>query len=134
VEASQANAIVGRAEVNEATGGKADEDGLSENGGNALHYGRDGLEAGGNGLHYGVAGLEAAMDVSGSTAFHFAERARAHQATMENMATEDEAICRTIMDNQAGALESALRPKVKRRTYLAMLNTEGIFLMMHGLQ
>jgi hypothetical protein len=134
VEDAQADATIGRAKVDEATGGKVDEDGLSGNGGNVLRYGRDGLEAGGNGLRYGMAGLKAAMAVAGSTASCFAELARARQATMKEVATEHKAICRTIVDNQAGALESALGPKAKGRTYLAMLNAEGIFLVMHGLQ
>jgi hypothetical protein len=51
VEAAQADATVGRAKVDEATGGKVNKDGLSGNGGNILHYSRDGLKAGGNGLH-----------------------------------------------------------------------------------
>jgi hypothetical protein len=133
-EAAQANATVGRAEVDEATGGKVNEDGLSGNGSNVLRYGRDGLEAGGNGLHYGMAGLKAAMAVSGSMTSCFAERARARQATVEEVATEHEAICHTIVDNQAGALKSALGPKAKGQTYLAMLNAKGIFSVMHGLQ
>ncbi len=80
-----------------------------------------------------MAGLNAAMDMSGSTASCFAKFARARQATAEEVATEHEAICRAI-DDQAGALESALGPKAKGRTYLAMLNAEGVFLVMHGLQ
>jgi hypothetical protein len=120
VEDAQADATVGRAEVDEATGGKVDKDGLSGNGS--------------NGLRYGMAGLEAAMAVSGSTASHFAELARARQATAEEVSTEHKAICHAIVDNQAGALESALGPKTKGRTYLAMLNAEGVFLVMHGLQ
>jgi hypothetical protein len=134
VEAAQANATVGRAEVNKAMGGKVNEDGLSGNGCNVLRYGRDGFIAGGNGLRYGMAGLEAAMAMSGSMASCFAEHARACLATVEEVATEHEAICRAIMDNQAGALKSALGPKAKGRTYLAMLNAKGIFLVMHGLQ
>ncbi len=134
VEDAQADATIGRAEVNEATGGEVDEDGLSGNGGNGLRYGRDGLEASGNGLRYGMAGLEAAMAVSGSMASHFAELAQACQATRDEVATEHEAIFRAIIDNQAGALKSALGLKAKGRTYLAMLNAEGIFLVMHGLQ
>ncbi len=110
VEDAQADDTIGRAEVDKATGGKVDEDGLSGNGGNGLHYGRDGLEAGGNGLRYGIAGLKAAMAVSGSMASCFAELARARQATAEEVATEHEAICRAIVDNQAGALKSALGP------------------------
>jgi hypothetical protein len=134
VEAAQADVTVVRAEVDEATGGKVDEDGLSGNGGNVLCYGRDGLEAGGNRLHYGMAGLEAAMAMSGSTASCFTEHARARQATAEEVATEHKAICCAIVDDQAGALESALGPKAKGQTYLAMLNAKGVFLVMHGLQ
>ncbi len=81
-----------------------------------------------------MAGLEATMAMSGSAASCFALLARARQATAEEVATEHEAICRAIVDDQAGALESALRPKAKGRTYLAMLNAKGIFLVMHGLQ
>jgi hypothetical protein len=122
------------AEINEATGGKVDEDDLSGNGGKVLRYGRDGLEAGGNGLRYGMAGLKAAMAVSGSTASHFTELARARQANAKEVATEHKAICRAIIDDQAGALKSAHGPKAKGRTYLAMLNAEGVFSVMHGLQ
>jgi hypothetical protein len=134
VEAAQDDATVGRAKVDEAPSGDVDEDGFSGNGGNVLRYGRDGLKAGGNGLHYDMAGLEAAMAVSGSMASCFAELARARQATAEEVATEHKAICHVIVDNQAGALESALGPKAKGWTYLAMLNAEGVFLVMHGLQ
>jgi hypothetical protein len=119
VEDAQADTTVRRAEVNEATGGKVNKDGLSGNGS--------------NGLRYGMAGLKAAMAVSGSMASHFVELARARQATTEEVATEHKAICCAIVDNQAGNLESTLGPKVKGRTYLAMLNTKGIFLVMHGL-
>ncbi len=65
VEAAQANATVGRAEVDKATGGEVGKDGLSGNGGNILRYGSYGLKVGGNGLRYGMAGLEAAMAMSG---------------------------------------------------------------------
>jgi hypothetical protein len=134
VEDAQANATIGRAEVDEATGGEVDKDSLSGNGGNGLCYGRDGLKAGGNGLRYGMAGLKATMAVSGSMASCFAELAQARRATTKEVATEHEAICCAIVDNQAGALESALGPKAKGRTYLAMLNAKGVFLVMHGLQ
>ncbi len=120
VEAAQANAIVGRAEVDKATGGKVDEDGHAGNGG--------------NGLRYSMAGLEATMVVPGSTASCFAERAQASQATAEEVATEHAAVCRLIVDDQAGALGQALGPEATERTYLAVLNAEGVFLMMHGLQ
>ncbi len=59
--AAQANATNVRAEVDKATGGKVDKDGLPMSGGNVLRYGRNGLKVGGNGLHHGMAGLEAAM-------------------------------------------------------------------------
>jgi hypothetical protein len=134
VKAAQANATIGRAEVDEATDGKVEEDGLSGNGGNVLRYGRDGLEACSNRLRYSMAGLEAAMAVSGSTASCFAELAWACQATVEEVATEHKAICHAIVDDQAGTLESALGPKAKGWTYLAMLNAEGVFSVMHGLQ
>jgi hypothetical protein len=120
VEDAQANATVGRAEVDEATGGEVDKDGLSGNGSNELCY--------------SMAGLKAAMAVSESMASCFVELARARQATSEEVATEHKAICCIIVDNQAGALESALGPKAKGRTSLAMLNAEGVFLVMHGLQ
>jgi hypothetical protein len=81
-----------------------------------------------------MAALEAAMAVPGSTAACFAERARASRATEEEAATEHAAICRVIVDNQTGALGVALGPKAKERTYLAMLNAEGVFSVMHGLQ
>ncbi len=74
------------------------------------------------------------MAVSGSTPSCFAELARAHQATAEEVVTEHEAICCAIADDQAGALKSTLGPKAKGRTYLAMLNAKGVFLVMHGLQ
>ncbi len=50
------------------------------------------------------------------------------------MATKHEAVYRVIMDNQARALGAALGPKAMEQTYLAMLNAEGIFWVMHGLQ
>ncbi len=65
MEAAQADATVGRAKVDEATGGKVNEDGLSGNGSNILRYSRDGLKVGGNRLRYGMAWLEAAMAMSG---------------------------------------------------------------------
>ncbi len=120
VEAAQANATVRRAEVNKAMGGKVDEDGQAGKGGHRLHH--------------GMAGLEAAMAMPGSTASCFAEHARASQATTEEVATEHAVVCHSIVDNQAGALGRALGPEATERTYLAMLNAEGVFLVMHGLQ
>ena len=119
-EAAQADATIGRAEVAKATGSEVDKDGHAGNGG--------------NGLRYSMAGLEATMAMPGSTASCFAERARASQATAEEVATEHAAVCRLIVDNQAGALRWALGPEATERTYLAMLNAEGIILVMHGLQ
>ncbi len=43
VEDAQADVTIGRAEVDKATGGMVNKDGLSGNGGNVLRYGRDGL-------------------------------------------------------------------------------------------
>jgi hypothetical protein len=74
------------------------------------------------------------MAVPGSTAARFAERARANRATGEEVATEHEAVGRSIVDDQAGALSKALGPKATEQTYLAMLNAEGIVLVLHGLQ
>jgi hypothetical protein len=107
-------------EINKATAGKVEED--------------DEAGKGGHGLRHGMAGLEAAMAVTGSMAARFAEQARANQATMEEVATEHEAVGRSIVDNQAGALSKALGPKATERTYLAMLNAEGVFSVLHGLQ
>jgi hypothetical protein len=70
----------------------------------------------------------------GSMASCFAECARASQATTEEVATEHAGVCRSIVDNQASALRRALGPEATERTYLAMLNAEGVFLVMHGLQ
>ncbi len=97
MEAAQANATIGRAKVNKATGGKVDKDGHPGNGGNGLRYGMAGLKSGGNGLRYVMAGFEAAMAVPGSMASCFAERARASQATTEEVATEHAAVCRSIV-------------------------------------
>jgi hypothetical protein len=88
VEAAQADATIGRAKVDKATGGEVDEEGHAGNGGNRLRYGMAGLKAGGNGLGYGMAGLKAAMAMPGSTASCVAEHARASQATAEEVATE----------------------------------------------
>jgi hypothetical protein len=81
-----------------------------------------------------MAELKATMAMLGSTAACFAEQARASRATMEEVATKHKAVCRAIMDDQAGALGAALRPKTTERTYLAMLNAKGVFSLMHGLQ
>ncbi len=63
-----------------------------------------------------MAGLEAAMAVPGSTAAQFAECAQANQAAAEETATEQEAVCRSIVDDQAGALGAALAPKATEQT------------------
>ncbi len=120
MEAAQADATVGRAKVNKAMGSGVDEDGHAGNGG--------------NGLRYGMAGLKAAMAVPGSTASCFAEHVWASKATVEEVATEHAAVCRLIVDDQAGALRQALGPEATERTYLVVLNAEGIFSVMHGLQ
>jgi hypothetical protein len=78
VEAAQANATVGKAKVDKATGSKVGEDGHAGNGGNRLCY--------------GMAGLKAAMAMPGSMASHFGEHARASQATAEEVATEHAAV------------------------------------------
>jgi hypothetical protein len=120
VEAAQANATVGRAEVHKTTGGEVNEDSHAGNGG--------------NGLCYGMAGLKAAMAMPGSTASCFAERARTSQATMEEVTTEHAAVCHSIVDDQANTLGQALRPEAPEEIYLVVLNAEGVFLVMHGLQ
>jgi hypothetical protein len=94
----------------------------------------EGAKTDGLGLRHGMARLKAAMAVSGSMAARFAERARASRATAEEAATEHEGICRAIVEDQAGALGEALGPTATGRAYLAMLNAEGVFLVMHGLQ
>ena len=94
----------------------------------------DGAQPDGHGLRHGMARLEAAMAVAGSTAARFAERARASRATAEEAATEHEGVCREIVEDQASALVKALEPKATGRAYLAMVNAEGVFSVMHGLQ
>ena len=94
----------------------------------------DGAQTDGHGLRHGMARLEAAMAVAGSTAARFAERARASRATAEEAATEHEGVCREIVEDQASALVKALEPKATGRAYLAMVNAEGVFSVMHGLQ
>ncbi len=67
------------------------------------------------------------MAVPGSTATRFVAQAQANRATAEEVATKHEAVCRLIVDNQVEALSKALGPKATERTYLAMLNAEGVF-------
>jgi hypothetical protein len=88
-------------------------------------------EGGGSGLRHGMAKLKAAMTVPGSTAARFTERVVSTTAT--EMATAYEAVVRGIVDDQAGALAAALAPEAKDRTYLAVLNGEGVFSVVHGL-
>ncbi len=100
-------------EINKATAGEVEEDAEAGKGGHRLRH--------------GMTRLEAAMAVPESTATRFAEQAQANQATTEEVATEHEAVCRSIVDNQLVALSRALGPKATERTYLAMLNAEGVF-------
>jgi hypothetical protein len=81
-----------------------------------------------------MARLEAAMSVPRSTAARFAEWARASRGTVEEASLEHARVCRAIMEDQAGALDAALGPKAGKWAYLAMLNAEGVILVMHGLQ
>jgi hypothetical protein len=94
----------------------------------------DGRDEDGHGLRHGMAKLEAAMSVPKSTAARFAERARASGTTVEEAAAEHERFCRAIVEDQAGACDAALGPSSAERAYLAMLNAEGVFSVMHGLQ
>ncbi len=120
----EATATIKITAANEATDDKNGKDGHSAKGG----HGR------GHGLRHGMAGLKAAMAVPRSTAVRLAEHAQANQATTEEMATKHKAVCRSIVDDQAGALGAALSPFATKRAYLAILNAEGIFSVMHGLQ
>jgi hypothetical protein len=61
----------------------------------------------------------------------FAKQAGSTTAT--KMATTYEAVVRLIVDDQAGALAAALAPEANERTYLAVPNEEGVFLVFHGL-
>ncbi len=88
-------------------------------------------EGGGSGLRHGMAELKAAMTVPGSMAAWFAKQVVSTTAT--EMATAYEAVVRGIVDDQAGALAAALAPEAKDRTYLAVPNGEGVFLVVHGL-
>jgi hypothetical protein len=98
----EAKATIGRTAAKEATDGKIGKD--------------DNAGKGGHGLRHGMAGLEAAMAVPGSTAARFAKCPQANQATAEEMATKHEAVCRSIVDNQAGTLGAALGPKATKQT------------------
>ncbi len=75
--------------ANKATDGENCEDSYSAKGG----HGR------GHELRHGMAGLKAAMAVPRSTAVRLAEHAQANQATTEEMATEHEAVCGSIVDD-----------------------------------
>jgi hypothetical protein len=98
----EAKATIGRTAAEEATDGEIGED--------------DNAGKGGHGLHHGMAGLEAAMAVPGSMTAWFAECAQANRATAEETATKHEAVCRWIVDDQAGALGAALGPKATEQT------------------
>jgi hypothetical protein len=98
----EAEATIGRTAAEEATDGKIGKD--------------DNAGKGGHGLRHGMAGLEAAMAVPGSTAAWFAECAQANRATAEETATKHEAVCRSMVDDQAGALGAALGPKATKQT------------------
>ena len=88
----------------------------------------------GHGLCHGMARLEAAMSMPTSMAGRFAERAHASRATLDEAAAEHARLCRAIVEDQAGACDEALGPSSADRAYLAMLNAEGVFSVMHGLQ
>jgi hypothetical protein len=98
----EAKATIGRTAVEEATDGEIGKD--------------DNAGRGGHGLRHGMAGLEATMAVPGSMAAWFVECAQANRATAEETATEHEAVCRLIVDNQTGALGAALGPKATEQT------------------
>ncbi len=98
----EAKAIIVRTAAEEATDGKIGED--------------EDAGKGGHRLRHGMAGLEAAIAVPGSTAARFAECAQANRAAAEETATEHKAVCRSIVDNQAGALGAALGPKATKQT------------------
>jgi hypothetical protein len=98
----EAKATIGRTAAKEAMDGKIGED--------------NDAGKGGHGLCHGMAGLEATMAVPGSTAAWFAECAQANQATTEETATKHKAVCRLIVDNQAGALGATLGPKATEHT------------------
>jgi hypothetical protein len=129
----EAGATIERTEVQKTTDNEINEDGQAWKGGHEIDKAMAGkvekdneAEKGGHGLCHGMAGLEAAMAVPGSTAARFVERAQDNQATAEEVATEHEAVGCSILYDQAGALSKALGPKATERTYLAMLNAEGI--------
>jgi hypothetical protein len=49
------------------------------------------------------------------------------------MAASYEAVVHLILNNQAGALATALEFEASEHTYLAVPNEEGFFLVFHGL-
>jgi hypothetical protein len=137
----EAGATIKRTKVKKTTDDEINEDVQAGKGGHKINKAtagevEEGKEArkGGHGLRHGMARLETAMAVPGSTATHFAEQARANRATVEEVATKHEAVCRLIVDDQVEALSEALGPKAAERTYLAMLNAEGVFSVMHSLR
>ena len=116
-----------------------DEESIAERGATTMIAAEDATEGDGEedsrrGLRHGMARLEAAMSVPTSTAGRFAERARASRATFDEAAAEHARVCRAIVEDQAGACDAALGPSSADRAYLAMLNAEGVFSVMHGLQ
>jgi hypothetical protein len=130
----EAGATIKRTEVKKTTDDEINEDVQAGKGGHKINKAmagkvEEGEEAGkgGHGLRHGMAGLEAAMAIPGSMATRFAEQARANRAITEEVATKHEAVCRSIVDDQVEALSKALGPKATERTYLAMLNAEGVF-------
>jgi hypothetical protein len=130
----EAGATIKRTEVKKTTDGEINEDVRAGKGGHKINEATAGkveeddeARKEGHGLCHGMDGLEATMAIPRSMATRFVEQARANQATAEEVATQHEAVCRLIVDDQVEALSKALRPKATERTYLAMLNAEGFF-------
>jgi hypothetical protein len=88
-------------------------------------------EEDGGGLCHGMAKLEAAMAVPGLTVAQFAEQARS--TAPGKMAASYKAVVHLIVDDQAGSLAMAHKFEASERTYLAVPNREGVFLVFHGL-
>jgi hypothetical protein len=78
-----------------------------------------------------MAELKAAMTKPGSMATWFTERVGL--TTVTEMTATYEEMVRLMVEDPAGALAAALAPKAKERTYLAVPNKEGVFLVFHGL-
>jgi hypothetical protein len=114
----EAGATIERTKVKKTTDDKINEDVQAGKGGHEINKATAGevkedKEAGKgrHGLRHGMAGLEATMAVPGSTTTRFSEQAWANRATAEEVATEHEAVCRSIVDDQVEALREALGPK-----------------------